>query len=148
MPVIEHKVTINRPVTDIYRFVTDFANSPKWQPSGVEMERAGKVKIGDMIVGKQRMMGQMQHLNADVVDMSPNQKLVFSGIMGGYAFRTTYAFNFSGSGGTEVSMTTEIRIPWFSIMFRPFILSGLNSQMQTALQNLKQFLEDRRDLGK
>lgn len=148
MPVIEHKVTINRPVTDIFRFVTDFANSPKWQPPSVQLERSGKVKIGDMIVGKQRMLGQMQHVNADVVDMSPNQKLVYSGIMGGYAFRTTYTFNFSGSGGTEVTISTEIRIPWFYFLFRPFVLGGLNNQTQTALQNLKQFLEDRRDLGK
>jgi uncharacterized protein YndB with AHSA1/START domain len=147
MPVIEHKVMINRPVTDVFRFVTDFSNSPKWQPSGVSLERAGKVRIGDMIVGQQRIMGRMQHVNADVVDFSPNQKLVFSGIMGGYAFRTTYTFNFSGTGGTEVAITTDIRIPWFYFLFRPFVLSGLNSQTAAALQNLKQFMEDRRDLG-
>ncbi len=147
MPVVEHKVTINRPVTDIFRFMTDFSNNPRWQPSSVLLERAGKVKLGDMIVGTQRMMGRMQHVNADVVDYSPNQRLAYSGIMGGYPFRTTYNFNFSGAGGTEVSVTTEIRIPWFYFLFRPFVLGGVNSQMQTALQNLKQFLEDRRDLS-
>lgn len=100
-----------------------------------------------MVVGKQRILGRMQHVNADVVDFSPNQKIAYTGIMGSYPFRTTYIFNFSGAGGTEVAIMTDIRIPWFYFLFRPFVLSGLNSQTQTALNNLKQFLEARRDLS-
>ena len=147
MPVVEHKVLINRSVSDIFRFMSDFANNPKWQPSSMQLEKAGKVRIGDMVVGTQRIMGRMQHVNADVVDYSPNQKIAYTGIMGNYPFRTTYNFNFSGAGGTEVTIMTDIRIPWFYFLFRPFVLAGLNSQTQTALNNLKQFLEARRDLG-
>jgi uncharacterized protein YndB with AHSA1/START domain len=147
MPVIEHKVMINRTVTDIFRFVSDFNNNSKWQPSSMQLDKAGKVKIGDMVVGRQRIMGQMQHVNADVVDYSPNQRIIYSGIMGGYPFRTTYNFNFSGAGGTEVTMTLEIRIPWFQFFLRPFVLSGLNGQVVTSLENLKQFMEGRRDLS-
>ena len=147
MPVVEHKVLINRSVSDIFRFMSDFANNPKWQPASMHLEKAGKVKIGEMVVGTQRIMGRMQHVNADVVDYSPNQKIAYTGIMGNYPFRTTYNFNFSGAGGTEVSIMTDIRIPWFYFLFRPFVLAGLKSQTVTALDNLKQFLEGRRDLG-
>lgn len=147
MPVVEHKVLINRSVSDIFRFMSDFANNPKWQPTSVQLEKAGKIKIGDMVVGKQRIMGRMQHVNADVVDFSPNQKIAYTGIMGNYPFRTTYSFNFSGAGGTEVTILTDIRIPWFYFLFRPFVMAGLNSQTVTSLENLKQFLEGRRDLG-
>lgn len=147
MPLVEHKITINRSVSDIYRFMSDFHNNPKWQPPSMHLEKAGKVKIGDMVVGTQRVMGRMVHVNADVVDLSPNQKLVYTGVMGGYAFRTTYGFNFSGAGGTEVTISTDIRIPWFYFMMRPFVLGGLNSQIATSMENLKQFLEGRRDLA-
>jgi hypothetical protein len=147
MPVIEHKVAINRSVADIYRFMSDFSNNPKWQPPSMRLERAGKVRIGDMIVGTQRIMGQMRHVNADVVDTSPNQRLAYTGVMGGFPFRTTYNFNFAGPGGTQVSITTDIRIPWFNFMFRPFVVAGVRSQTVTALENLKEFLEARRDLG-
>jgi hypothetical protein len=147
MPVVEHKVSINRSVSDIFRFMSDFANNPKWQPSSMNLEKAGKIRIGDMVVGTQRIMGRMQHVNADVVDYSPNQKIAYTGIMGNYPFRTTYNFNFSGAGGTEVTIMTDIRIPWFYFFFRPFVLAGLNSQTATALDNLKQYLEARRDLS-
>lgn len=147
MPAIEHKITINRSVAEIFRFMTDFSNNPKWQPDSIQLERSGKVKVGDMVVGMQRVMGRMQHVNADVVDYVPNQKLAYTGIMGIYPFRTTYSFDFSGAGGTQVTVLTDIRIPWLYIMFRPFVLSGLNKQTQTSLDNLKAFLEARRDLG-
>lgn len=147
MPVAEHKVTINRSVAEVFRFMADFSNNPKWQPAGIQLERSGKVRVGDMVVGMQRIMGQMRHVNADVIDYSPNQRIVYKGVMGNYGFRTTYDFNFSGGSGTEVAIVTDVRIPWWHIMFRPFVMRGIDSQIQTSLQNLKQYLDDRRDLG-
>lgn len=147
MPVIEHRVNINRSVADIFRFMTDFGNNPRWQPSGMKLERVGKVRMGDMIVGHQRMLGRMQFVNADVVDYSPNQRLAYTGVMGGYNFRTTYDFNFAGSG-TEVIIRTDIRIPWYLFMFRPFVLGGLRRQTTNSLERLKQVMEDRLDLGR
>jgi uncharacterized protein YndB with AHSA1/START domain len=147
MPLIEHKQQINRSVAEVFRYMADFSNNPNWQPSSIQLERSGKVKIGEMVVGMQRIMGRMQHVNADVVDYAPNQRIAFSGIMGSYAFRTTYDFNFTGAGGTQVTIKTDIRIPWWYFMFRPFVTRGLDVQIATSLQNLKQFMEDRRDLG-
>ncbi len=146
MPVIEHRVNINRSVTDIFRFMSDFGNNPRWQPSGIKLERVGKVRMGDMIVGHQRMLGRMQFVNADVVDYLPNQRLAYTGVMGGYNFRTTYDFNLA-SGGTDVTIRTDIRIPWFLFMFRPFVLGGLRGQISASLERLKTVMEDRLDLG-
>jgi hypothetical protein len=67
--------------------------------------------------------------------------------MGGFPFRTTYNLNFGGGSGTAVSISTNIRIPWFYIPVRPFILNGLKGQTVTALDNLKQYLEARKDLS-
>ena len=146
MPVIEQRVNINRSVTDIFRFMTDFGNNPRWQPSGMKLERVGKVRMGDMIVGHQRMMGRMQFVNADVVDYLPNQRLAYTGVMGGYNFRTTYDFSLV-QGGTDVIIRTDIRIPWYLFMFRPFVLGGVRGQISASLERLKQVMEDRLDLG-
>ncbi len=146
MPEIEQRVTINRSVTDIFRFMSDFGNNPRWQPVGMKLERVGKVRLGDMIVGQQRMMGRMHFVNADVVDFTPNQRLAYSGVMGGYNFRTTYDYNLA-PGGTEVIIRTDIRIPWYLFLFRPFVLGGLRGQIGASLARLKQVMEDRLDLG-
>ncbi len=146
MPVIEQRVNINRSVTDIFRFMTDFGNNPRWQPSGMKLERVGKVRMGDMIVGHQRMLGRMQFVNADVVDYLPNQRLAYTGVMGGYNFRTTYDFSLA-QGGTDVIIRTDIRIPWYLFMFRPFVLGGVRGQISASLERLKQVMEDRLDLS-
>lgn len=142
MPVIEHKVNINRSVTEIFKFVADFHNNPQWQPESIQLQRAGQVKVGEMVVGTRRVMGRTVHVNADVVEYVPNQKIAYTGIMGSYPFRTTYTFNFASSGA-EVTEIMDIRIMWLYFMFRPFVVSSIDSQMKTSLENLKKVMEAR-----
>jgi hypothetical protein len=146
MPVIQHKISINRSVTDVFRFVADFSNNPKWQPNAIRLERSGVVRLGEMIVGTRRIMGRMVHVNADVVDYSPNQTIAFTGIMGSYPFRSTYKFYYGG-GGTEMTEILDIRIPWIYFWTRPFVMSGLDGQIQTSLANLKSFMDSHKDRG-
>lgn len=142
MNTIQHKVTIVRPVTDIFRFVADFSNAPQWQPDTVDLRRAGQIKLGDMVVGTRRVMGRTMHVNADVIEYVPNQTIIYNGVMGGFYFRTTYKFTFAGSG-TDVTEIMEIRIPWWNFFLRPFVTSALDGQIKTGLGNLKRVLEAR-----
>lgn len=146
MPIIEHKVSINRSVTDVFRFMIDFGNNPKWQPDSIRLERSGQVKLGDMIVGTRRLMGRMVHVNADMVDYSPNQAIAYTGIMGAYPFRTTYKFSYGG-GGTELTEIMDIRVPWIYFWARPFLLPGLDRQIKTSLESLKLFMDAHKDRG-
>lgn len=146
MPVIQHKVSINRSVTDVFRFVADFKNNPKWQPTSVSLERSGQIRLGDMVVGTRRVMGRMAHVNADVVEYSPNQTIVYTGIVGSYPFRTTLRFSHS-TGGTELTESMDIRISWLFFWARPFVVSGLTGQIRTSLESLKTFMEAHRDRG-
>ena len=146
MPVIEHKISINRSVTDVFKFLVDFSNNPKWQPDSIQLERNGQIKLGDMIVGTRRLMGRRVHVNADVVDYSPNQTIAFTGIMGSYPFRTTYKFYFGG-GGTELTEIMDIRIPWIYFWVRPFLLPAIERQIRTSLENLKEYMNAHKDRG-
>ncbi|MBZ0291181.1 MAG: SRPBCC family protein [Anaerolineae bacterium] len=144
MPTLQHKVSINRSVTDVFKFVSDFSNNSKWQPSSVSMERSGQLRLGEMIVGKRRLMGRMAFVNADVVDYSPNQTIAYTGVMGGYPFRSTLKFNHA-TGGVELTEIIDVRIPWMYFWARPFVLSALNGQIQKSLESLKTYMEAHRD---
>jgi uncharacterized protein YndB with AHSA1/START domain len=137
---IQHSVTISRQISEVFRYVADFSNHSQWQASGVHMERAGQVRVGDMVVGTRRLGGRMVQVNADVVELVPNQKLAISGVMGGFPFRTTYSFKFV-AGGSEVTENTEIRVMWWYFFLRPFVIGSLRSQIRTGLENLKQLLD-------
>ncbi|MBZ0288145.1 MAG: hypothetical protein K8I30_11070, partial [Anaerolineae bacterium] len=63
-------------------------------------------------------------------------------IMGSFPFRTTYSFNFASSG-TEVTEIMDVRIFWLYFFMRPFVVSAVNQQMRTALENLKKVMESR-----
>jgi uncharacterized protein YndB with AHSA1/START domain len=142
MPVIQHTVQINRPVTEIFRFVADFNNSPQWFPPTVQLQKSGQLKVGEMVVGTRRLIGRSAFVNADVVDYVPNQRIAYTGIMGSYPFRTTFTFNFASSG-TQVTEVMDVRIFWIYFFVRPFIVSALDSQIRTSLENLKTVMEAR-----
>jgi uncharacterized membrane protein len=142
MPVIQHTIQINRPVTEIFRFVSDFSNAPQWQPAAIQLQKSGQLKIGEMVVGTRRLMGRNVFVNADVVDYVPNQRIAFTGIMGSFPFRTTYSFNFASSG-TEVTEIMDARIVWIYFFMRPFVISSVDRQMRESLQNLKKVMESR-----
>lgn len=146
MPVIEHKIQINRSVNDVFKFMVDFSNNPKWQPSSIRLERSGTVKLGEMVVGTRRVMGRMVHVNADVVDYAPNQTIAYTGVMGSFPFRSTYKFYFGG-GGTELTEIMDVRISWLYFWARPFVMGGLDGQIRTSLQNLKSFMDSHKDRG-
>lgn len=142
MPVIQHSIQINRPVTEIFRFVADFNNATQWQPPSIQLQKTGVVKVGEMVVGTRKLMGRSVFVNADVVEFVPNQRIVYTGIMGSHPFRSTYTFNFASSG-TEVTEIMDVRIFWIYFFMRPFVISALNSQIQTSLDNLKKVMESR-----
>lgn len=142
MPVIQHSIQINRSVTDIFRFVADFGNTPQWYPASIQLQKSGQLKVGEMVVGTRRLMGRNAFVNADVVDYVPNQRIAFTGIMGSFPFRTTYTFNFASSG-TEVTEIMDVRIFWIYFFMRPFVIGALDSQMRTSLENLKKVMESR-----
>ncbi len=142
MPVIQHTIQINRPVTEIFRFVSDFKNSPQWFPPSIQLQKSGQLKVGEMVVGTRKLMGRNVFVNADVVDYVPNQRIAYTGIMGSYPFRSTFSFNFASSG-TEVTEIMDVRIFWIYFFMRPFILRSIDSQMQTSLDSLKKVMETR-----
>ena len=143
MPVIQHTIQINRPVTEIFRFVSDFSNSTQWCVPAIQLQKSGQLKVGEMVVGNRRLvLGRNVFVNADVVDYVPNQRIVYTGIMGTYPFRSTFTFNFASSG-TEVTEIMDVRIFWIYFFIRPFVVSTLNGQMRTSLDNLKKVMETR-----
>jgi uncharacterized protein YndB with AHSA1/START domain len=41
MPSAQNTVTINRPVADVFAFVVDKRNDPKWRPGVASIEKEG-----------------------------------------------------------------------------------------------------------
>ena len=46
MPKIEMSIVINRPVEEVFAFLSDFENNPKWQATSVEARKISEGPVG------------------------------------------------------------------------------------------------------
>lgn len=143
MPEIQEAITINRPVSDVFRFVADFENAPQWQPDVVEAHISGeRTRIGSFftLIRTTRLLGWKLDLNADIINYVPNRLIEYKGAVARFPVRGQYEFE-SGGGTTVVRETINVRMGFLYAIFSPLMRGVISGRTRRALAQLKQTLE-------
>jgi uncharacterized membrane protein len=137
----ENKITINRPVNDVFAFLLDGDNNPKWRPGVLDIQRLTAKPDGVGSKFKQGLKGPGGRIDGDfeITECEPNKSIKFQVIAGPARPMGSYAFEASGNATTVT----------FVLHFEPKGLQKLmdgmiNSQMKSEvgmLSNLKSYLE-------
>lgn len=149
MPQVEHSVTINRPVSEVFRFVNDADNMAEWQPDVRESHLTGeKMRVGVMMTQTRttHLLGWRLDLNADIVGYQPNKSIEYQGILGRFPVRGQIAFESMG-GNTTVTESLEIRMGFLFAIFSPMMSGTMKRRTRNALETLKEKLENRSVTG-
>ncbi len=149
MPQVEHTITINRPVGEVFRLVADFRNDPQWQKDVVEVHQTeGSTRIGTMVTEKRnlRVWTWRLDLNVDVVDYQPNKLIEIKGVIGQFPVLGRYEFSFS-RGTTQFTQSFDIRMGFLYGVFSPFLRGAVLRRTRNSMDALKQLLEARGSSG-
>jgi hypothetical protein len=145
MADIEHKLSIARPVSDVFKAVSDFENTEamqQWQPAlkSMGITEGNPVRTGSMVAMTRRFMTGDIFVNLDVLDLQRNKRLELQGIHGRFRIRREIEFV---PNGRESNISDKINIQTHFIWFwyRPFLIGALRSQTAQEWQNLKKQLE-------
>lgn len=146
MPQIEQSVTINRPISEVFRFAADLnANGQQWQPDILAHHQTDeKLRVGVMITQSRstRLLGWRLDLNADIIGYQPNKLIEYKGVLG--RFPVKGRLEFSGSGGTTtVAERLDIRLGCLFAPFSPLMTMVMTGRTRRVLAKLKQALESR-----
>lgn len=143
MPQIKESVTVNRPISEVFRYATNFNNAQEWQPDVADVHQTEeRPRVGVMITARRNSyaMGTRLDLNADITDYSMNKHLEYKGVIG--RFPATGRLSFESSGGTTtVRETIDVRTGCLFAWINPFLTMALRARTQRALQSLKQTME-------
>jgi uncharacterized protein YndB with AHSA1/START domain len=138
---LEKSIVVNRPIEEVFAFVSNSENRPKWVPvSEVQKVTEGPIRIGTTFRNVVKMMTGSQEFLLEVIEYLPNEK---------YTFKTTWPFpcqlhhNLSpvAEGGTQVTLKLEAQLSGFYKLIQPFMLSTSRRQMEIDLAALKKCLE-------
>jgi len=140
----EKKITINRPIEEVFAYVSDLQNGPQWQPALVEARRIteGPLGIGTQFTGVRKFMGRRMESVIQYTTYEPNKKIAFKSISGSSPFEQSFLFE-STAEGTQLTTRLELQTPGLMGLAEPLVASGLRREMDANFGDLKNMLEGR-----
>jgi len=146
MARIEASVVINRPVEEVFEFVTNPKNDLVWQTGILESEQTseGPMGVGTTLRSVSQFLGRRMEGTGEVIEYKANKKITTKGASAPMSVEVSYTFE-PVEGGTRLSFVGEGETGGFvkrlfgladSILFRM-----AQRGMETDFANLKDILE-------
>jgi uncharacterized protein YndB with AHSA1/START domain len=148
MITVEKGVTIGRSPTDVFAFVSDQTNAPRWQRGLENVRRTtdGPIGVGTRHTFERTLMGRRMDGSNEYTRYEPNELVAFawSGPMPGQA---SYAVEAAGRDETRLVSRLEMRAPGLLRLAEPLLAAGLRRDVEANLDTLKHMLESEGAIG-
>jgi uncharacterized protein YndB with AHSA1/START domain len=138
MVKVEASVIIDRPIEEVWKFITDLSKYPKWTDV-LEMRQtsAGPLGVGTTIQGRYAKMLE----NARIIEYEPNRKLTFE-ITSGPTKGTTNTLSMETiEGKTRFARTVDHKFGGFYKLVWPFVAGRVKRYGEASVGNVKRMLE-------
>ena len=141
MPSAEDTVTIKRPLHEVFAFIAEKENDPRWRPGVAEIERIS----GDGTTGtKYRQLvngpgGRRIPADFEITGYEPGKRLEFRTTAG--PVRPEGSFDLvEGGGATRVTFKLDAELPGTKKLMAPMVSRSMRKEVQ-SLDRLKRILE-------
>ena len=141
---VSSSILIERPVEDVFAYVTDVTNDPAWHTDVLEARKTteGPPGVGTVWHAKFKPSMGISEGDMQVVSFEPNREQVMRGDVGPMHPTLTYLLE-PVDAGTRFTRRVQISVSgWMKIM-APMMGLMLPKQNKGFLTNLKRVLEDR-----
>ena len=141
MASYEHTVEIRRPVDEVFAFVTQPLNYPRWQPSLVELRAhsPGPLRVGTEATEVRRFLGRELETTWTCVEHEPYARSAIESADGPVPFRGTFVLEPLG-GSTRFTWTVETSGA-ASRLGGPLLGRATRSELAANVGRLKELLE-------
>ncbi|MGH2451893.1 MAG: SRPBCC family protein [Candidatus Limnocylindria bacterium] len=139
---LESSTVINRPVEEVFAFVTDMERRPQWM-SGVEELRwtsDGPPRVGSTFRTVRRAMGRRMESDSVLTAYEPNSKYSYKTTGGPFSMEVTATFE-AVQDGTEYRVFAQGGLSGVFTIVAPVLGRMVKRDLETDLSNLKDLLE-------
>ena len=142
MFTVEQSIVINRPIEQVFAYVTNPNNITQWRPDVLAINGAGSsVVAGDRFDELVNFMGR-KTFTMQVVEYQPNQREVIQAVSGP-GVKPTQTFQFeSRDGGTHLCITANVQTSGLFRLMEPMMPAMFSKTWSQYLSNLKHILEN------
>ena len=138
----EKSIQINRPQQEVFDFVTDLANDPKWQSSIESVERSsdGPIGAGSTWHYVTKMLGRKSEAEIQMTSFDPPNGASVKAIGGPVPFENTYKFE-AQDGGTLLTVSGQAELGGFFKIAEGLAGKQIEKQIEADGAALKKLLE-------
>ena len=140
MPQAENSIVINRPRSEVFEFVANHENDPKWRPGVLDIARASGQGQGEIWrQGLEGPMGRRIDGDFEVTAYQEGTLLAFRTLGGPVQPEGSYRFE-DANGGTCVTFSLSANLKGPQKLMAPMVAKSMRNQVG-ALPTLKRVLE-------
>jgi carbon monoxide dehydrogenase subunit G len=144
VPRIEHDVTINRPASEVFQFLTKLDDLPTWQESCLSVQREGEgpIGVGTKWTESRSMMGRESEQTMEITEYEPDQRFTVQSVGGPFTMRIEHALEPAGDG-TRLHVVAQAEMGGVSRLAGPMVKRQARQMFEKDFGTMKQQLESR-----
>ncbi len=141
MASFENTVMIRRPIEQVFGFLADFENIPRWNYAIVETRKVSQGPVGVGTIYQQvRSVPSRSEEHFEVTAHNPPRHLEIQGQLGPFPSRLSYALD-AVPAGTRVTNSVKLDLRGPSRVLGPVAVPRVRDAVAANLRELKELLE-------
>lgn len=142
MPRLKKSVVIQRPIDEVFAYVSDQSNVSEWQEGVVESAVASDEPpgVGTRYRNTIEILGRQMEVSGELTAFEPNRTFSFQDRSGSFPASGTFTFR-EVRGGTEVTLVTQVQPRGAAGMAGPLLAGAMDGMLKASFRKLKDLLE-------
>jgi carbon monoxide dehydrogenase subunit G len=138
----ELSVDIDRPVHEVWEYLTDPERVPEWQSSAESSHQVsdGPMRVGTRLRDERRFMGRRATSDVEVSEYDPERLFTLHGLSGPVRFTVRHRLSENGAG-TRLDVEAEADPGGIGRFVRPVIERAAGHELRGDFNRLKEKLE-------
>ncbi len=139
------EAVIRRPLAEVASYAIDPGNAPEWYSNivRVDWETPAPLAVGSRLAFEARFLGRTLTYTYEIVELSPQERLVMRTAQGQFPMETTYAWVAEGADSTRMTLRNRGEPSGFAGMAAPAMSLAMRRANTKDLAALKALLESR-----
>lgn len=141
---VTESVDIDRPAADVFAFLTDGANRPRWDSTVVSetLTSPAPVQVGTTLRTRMRALGREVAFDWRVTEHVAGRRMAVESTSGIIATSSVLTFADRMPAGTRVTVHIEASPSGIMRLAEPMIAESVRTTLGTSLARAKRLLED------
>jgi uncharacterized protein YndB with AHSA1/START domain len=139
---IEHSTLIERPPSEVFGYISDVSNLPRWQAGTVKSEMITEPPLvtGSRFEETVRVGPWKLQTHCVVSELRANEVFAFEAMSRPLDYAGSFRFT-AEAGGTRVALHAVAQMKGIWRLLEPLLASDLRKESRTQLENLRRVLE-------